>query len=182
MPCLLGIILDSRIASIHPTAILVILRVAVSFREPFSPPQGAVVALPEKSKTGKSCLSSAFHKHLSAPHLLVARSRCAHGLPLPRRHRQGGDPSCHRPEEPTRQTTLGQQQPMILAGGPTVIPAARSVCRRPLSVPIWLRHFPCPQSVSRARSEFSLKNNEPCPLVAAALSTAERSKAERSEA
>jgi hypothetical protein len=42
-------------------------------------PPGAVFApawrsyaLPEKSNTGKSCLASAFHKHLADPHLLAA--------------------------------------------------------------------------------------------------------------
>ena len=36
-------------------------------REPSSPRQGGVVALPGKSKTAKPCLFSAFHKHLSGP-------------------------------------------------------------------------------------------------------------------
>ena len=47
-------------------------RVAFFLREPSSPRQGGVVALPGKSKTAKPCLFSAFHKHLSGPHLLAA--------------------------------------------------------------------------------------------------------------
>jgi hypothetical protein len=34
--------------------------------------KGVVVALPEKSKTGKSCLFSEFHARLAEPYLLAA--------------------------------------------------------------------------------------------------------------
>ena len=51
----------------HP----LVLRTEFFLREPFPVPQGGVVTLTAKSKTGNSCLFSAFHKHLSDPRVLV---------------------------------------------------------------------------------------------------------------
>jgi len=59
-------ILDFQVPfSINETAILWSCELHFFFREPSSPPQVAVVALPAKSKTGKPCLSSAWYKHLA---------------------------------------------------------------------------------------------------------------------
>jgi len=65
---------------------------------------------------------------------------------LPRRHRQGGDPSYHRPEEPPGRMALGQQQPVM----PGVLDqsAARlhhslwQARQRPLADPVWQHRAP----------------------------------------
>ena len=87
--------MDSRIRfSISPAAILWSCKLHSFLREPSSVPQIGVVALPGKSKTGKSCLFSAFHKHLSCPHALVTliSGEWRGGVSPPRSLRTGREP------------------------------------------------------------------------------------------
>jgi hypothetical protein len=74
-----------------------------SLWEPFSAPPRASFALPQETKTRKSCLSIAFHGHLSGPHARSFDFRCTHRLRLPRRPRQNGNPSHHRRKQPPPQ-------------------------------------------------------------------------------
>ena len=76
-------------------------------------PAGATFAQPQNIKTDKCHLSSKFHAHPSRPSPPFPLISLQTGLRLPRRHREGGNPSHHRPEQPPRQMAFRQQQPVV---------------------------------------------------------------------
>src|SRR5579864_5860035 len=75
--------------------------------------QAPVSPCPENPKPGKLLLSSAFHKHLSGPRLLVVRILRAHRIRLPVDTGKAGDPSYHRPKQSPGQVNRSQHQPVV---------------------------------------------------------------------
>ena len=80
------------------------------------PPPEARPPSPGERRPPDSLIFRQVDPHLAAPAPISRIVFAARRLRLPIRHRQGSNPQPHRSEQPPRQMTLRQQQPVVARG------------------------------------------------------------------